>query len=140
MVEVVEAITRALEPLVNFIDGLQLYPYYNVNPTPPSIDMYPGDPFQTDLGFSDGGSLFFTVRARTTTADSEAGQRALLRMLDRDGPTSVYAALTADQTLGGVVDSLAVTPEGVSGYREYIEDTFTGGRLLGVEWRLVIFQ
>ena len=29
------------------IDGVQVTGYLNTNPTPPSIDVYPGDPFQT---------------------------------------------------------------------------------------------
>ena len=65
-----------------------MYPFLNQNPTPPSIDIYPADPFQTGSGFEDDTEVFFTIRARTTTADQEAGQKALLRMLDRHGRRS----------------------------------------------------
>jgi hypothetical protein len=138
LLEVVEAMADALEPLRETIPDLQVYPYLNYNPTPPSIDIYPADLFQAPSGFGDDAEVFFTVRARTTTADHEAGQQALLRMLDRSAPESVEAALTNDQTLGGVVQSTAVAEEGISGYREYLEDPQANGRLIGCEWRMVV--
>lgn len=137
LLEVVEAMAEALEPVKTAIPELQVHPYLNPNPTPPSIDIYPGDPFfQTGSGFDDDAEVFFTVRARTTTADHTAGQQALLRMLDRRAAESVQAALEADQTLGGTAQSVDVMPEGVSGYREYLEDTNVNGRLIGCEWRV----
>jgi hypothetical protein len=138
LTEIVEAIAGALQPIEAEVAGLQLYPFLNPNPTPPSIDMYPGDFFQTGSGFKNDSEAFFTIRARTTTADHESGQRCLLRLLDRRDPASVEEALTADQTLGGVVQSVAVAPEGVSGYREYLEDAQANGRLIGCEWRVQV--
>jgi hypothetical protein len=138
--EIVEALAAALEPIRATIDDVQIYPYYLIAPTPPAIDIYPGDPFQNGTGF--GGldpETFFTVRARASTADSDAGQQLLLQLLDTHGPASVEAALTADQTLGGAVDSLAIGEQGtpgVTGYREYMEDAAVNGRLLGCEWRV----
>jgi hypothetical protein len=136
--QVVEAMAAALEPLRDTIPDLQILPYLNVNPTPPSIDIYPGTPFQTGSGYGDDKQVFFTVRARTTFADSIAGQQGLYRMLDPAGPGSVQNALEDDQTLAGVVQSLAVVDEGVSGFTEYVEDAQTGGRLVGVEWRVQV--
>jgi hypothetical protein len=82
--------------------------------------------------------MFFTVRARVTTADSDAGQDLLAQILEPE--TGVAAALMADQTLGGVVDSLGFGDDGgtaaVSGLREYVEDVAVNGRLLGAEWRV----
>lgn len=140
LADVVEALAAALEPIRDTIDDVQIYPYYLINPTPPAVDIYPGDPFQQGGAFGLDAECFFTVRARASTADSDAGQQLLLQLLDADGPASVEAALTADQTLGGVVDSVAVgeaagTP-GVTGYREYVEDAAVNGRLLGCEWRV----
>jgi hypothetical protein len=136
--EIIEALAGALEPLRTDIPDLQIFPYWLASATPPTIDVYPGDPFQDGLGFGNGGAeLFFTVRARVTTADSVAGQQLLYQMLEPDA--GVGAALTADQTLGGVVDSLAIGDEGapgVSGLREYVEDVAVNGRLLGCEWRV----
>jgi hypothetical protein len=136
--DIVEALTTALEPLVDGIPDLQLYPYLNINPTPPSIDVYPGDPFQTGLGYGPDRELFFTVRARVSTADAEEGQKLLLELLEPNA--GVEAALIADQTLGGAVSSLAVALDGVSGLRQYVTDTPTGGSLLGCEWRVQVLQ
>lgn len=138
LAEVVEGLAAALEPVRAGLPDLQIYPYWLANPTPPTIDIYPGDPFQDGAGFGGGKACFFTVRARVSTADQDAGQQGLLQMLDPEAATSVEGALTADQTLGGLVDSVAVVPEGTSGYREYLADTAVNGRLLGVEWRLEV--
>jgi hypothetical protein len=138
LLEIVEAMAEALEPLRDTIPDLQIYPYLNVNPSPPSIDIFPSDPFQEPSGFADDAEAYFTVRARTTTADSEAGQQALLRMLDRRAPESVEEALTLDQTLGGVVQSTGIAEEGISGYRVYLEDPQSQGRLIGCEWRVLV--
>jgi hypothetical protein len=137
--EIKEALVDALEPLRTDIPDLQLFPYWLANATPPTIDVYQADPFMDGLGFGNGGGaeMFFTVRARVTTADSVAGQQLLDQIMEPE--TGVSAALTVDQTLGGVVDTLGIGEEGapgVSGLREYIEDVPVNGRLLGCEWRV----
>jgi hypothetical protein len=124
------AIADALRPLEAQIDGLQVHGFLNPNPTPPSLDVYPGDPFQTSAGFGLDSRVFFTIRARVSTADPEHGQRQLLRMLDPQDTASVESALQ---------DVAVVVPEGVSGFREYLEEASTDGRLLGCEWRVSAF-
>jgi hypothetical protein len=95
--------------------------------------VYPGEPFQGPAGFGTGNAqAFFTVRARVSTADQEAGTRLLLRLLDPDDPASVEAALDA-------ADAASVVAEGVSGFREYVEESASNGRLLGCEWRVTVF-
>jgi hypothetical protein len=131
LIALMQGLADALVPIADEIPGLQVTAYMNPNPTPPSIDLYPGDPFQTGAGYGVGSSeLFFTVRARVTTADVQAGQLLLLRMLDPTDAASVEAALE---------DVATVVPEGVSGFRIYLEDTATDGRLLGCEWRVATF-
>jgi hypothetical protein len=131
LAEVMEGIATALTPLASEVEGLQVYPYLNSNPTPPSLDVYPASPFQTGAGFGVGNSqVWFTVRARVATADQEAAMKLLLRLMDPNDPASVEAALE---------DTAVVSPEGVSEFREYIEDTATNGRLLGCEWRVSTF-
>ena len=126
-----EEIAAALDPLRTEIPELQVYPYLNPFPTPPSLDIYPSAPFQTGAGFGVGNSqVFFAVRARVSTADHEAAMKLLLRMMDPNDPASVEAA---------IADTAAVTPEGVSEFREYLEDTAGNGRLLGCEWRVSLF-
>lgn len=129
---------EALAPLKATIPDLQVTPFLQANPTPPSVDIYPADLFQAGSGFRDDMDTFWTVRARTSTADHEAGQRALLNMLDRAAPESVEQALTSDQTLGGLVQSTAVAEEGVSGYRVYLEDPQGNASLIGCEWRVEV--
>jgi len=125
------SVAAALQPLTTEIPGLQVYGWLNTNPTPPSLDVYPGDPFQDGAGFGvQSKQVFFTVRGRVSTADQEAGQKLLLRMLDVDDPASVEQAVS---TVGAVVG------EGVSGFREYLEDAENGGRLLGCEWRVSVW-
>jgi hypothetical protein len=131
LAETMEQIATALGTLASEVDGLQVYPYLNSNPTPPSLDVYPASPFQTGAGFGVGNSqVWFTVRARVATADQEAAMKLLLRLMDPNDPASVEAALE---------DTAVVSPEGVSEFREYIEDTSTNGRLLGCEWRVSTF-
>lgn len=52
------------------------------------------------------GAFPVLIRARVGTADIFAGEDLLLDMMDEDGPMSIVAALDADRTLGGVIDSL----------------------------------
>ncbi len=121
----------ALQAISSEIPGLQVYPYLLSNPTPPALDIYPGAPFQNGAGFGVGNTqAFFTVRARVSTADQEAAMLLLLRLMDPNDPASVEAA---------IADTAAVTPEGVSEFREYLEESATNGRLLGCEWRVSVF-
>jgi hypothetical protein len=128
---IMQALAESLEPITVEIPGLQITPYLNPNPTPPCLDIYPGDPFETGAGFGvSEAQLFFTIRARVSTADTEAGQLLLLRMLDPSDSASVEAAIE---------DIATVVPEGVSGFREYLEEQASNGRLLGCEWRVSTF-
>ena len=128
-----QAIYAALTPLqqVSGLTDLQVHGWLNANPTPPSIDIYPGDPFLDGGGFGSRDQwAYFTVRARVSTADQDAGQQRLLRLLDTGDPASVQAAL--EKTVGVVPDG------GVTGFREYLDQPVDGGRLLGCEWRVQV--
>ena len=82
---------------------------------------------------------FFTVRARTTTADHEAGQKALLRMLDRSAAESVEEALDGRPDVGRARPGGRGRRGGrVSGYRAYLEDPEPNGSLIGCEWRVEV--
>jgi len=52
------------------------------------------------------GAFPILIRARVSIADAYAGEDFLLDLMDEDGPLSVVAALDADRTLGGVIDTL----------------------------------
>jgi hypothetical protein len=134
--EVMAAIAdQLLAQLGPAVDGVQVEPRMLFNPTPPCLDIYPGDPFllQTAMGVASREAMF-VVRARVSTADSEGGQELLLDLLDPRAPTSVLAALDVDRTFAGAVQDSAVA-DGPSGYILYT-DAGGGGSLLGCEWRV----
>lgn len=133
--DIVEGIYDALLPVAVEIEGLQLYPYYVRNPSPPCIDVYPADPFQAPSSFGVGRAVFFTIRARVSQADPDSGQKILLDLLDPTSAASVEEALTADGLGLGV--GVGFPPDGTpTGLRTY-DDTL-GGEFLGVEWRLEV--
>jgi hypothetical protein len=122
------AIADALAPLTVEIPELQIYGYYNGNPSPPSIDIYPGEPFQAGAGFGVGEKqVWFTVRALAPAADFEAASQLLYRLLDPNGPAGVEAAL---QDVA-VVDNASE----VSGIRPYADVVDT----VGCQWRVGLF-
>lgn len=128
----IEEIADALRELQEEIPDLQVYGFWNDDPTPPCLDVYPAVPFQDGAGFGAGNNrAYFTVRARVGMADSEAGQRLLLRMLDPDDAASVEVALAEAEAV--------VAPEGVSGYTQYADDATATERMLGCEWRVSRF-
>jgi hypothetical protein len=126
------------------IDDLQVYQRMTWNPTPPTIDMYPGDdPFQEQVGMGRGNNaLYFTVRARVNTPEHEGAQDLLLAMMDPQDSLSVSAAITAAgtaspaKTLGGVVESVSV--EGPSNFGIFTDPGPTAGSLLGCTWRVQV--
>lgn len=133
VLEVMAAAATQLEAqLSEPVPGIQVEPMLLITPTPPCIDIYPGDPFSEQISFDDGEELLFTVRARVSTADSEAGQQLLLGLMDRNG-TGVIGAIRSDTTFCGLVDYALA--EGPSGYIAYA-DSGGAGSLLGCEWRL----
>ena len=114
----------------------------NFNPTPPSIDIYPGDPFRESPGIAGfgetGGELLLTVRARVSTVDNIAGQDLLLRLMDDEDAISVASTLMEDQTLNGLASSVFV--EANTGYVQYIDAGQEGAAYLGCEWRVRVLR
>lgn len=130
------------DTLTGAFDGsdldIQIVPRMNFNPSPLSIDMFPGDPFRDTeaAGMGDiNGAIIFTVRARCTTADFEAGQDVLLALMDDNDDLSVARALMDDYTLNGLASSVYVT--GPSGFQRFDDGGGTGA-LLGVQWGVQI--
>lgn len=114
------------------IPELQVTGLFNIDPTPPSIDVYPADPSQSGLAFGRQNNEYsFTVRARVTTADHEAGQTLLLSMMDPASTTSVARALKANKTLTNKVSALSV--DGPSGFGIF-NDRSGEGSYLGCTW------
>jgi hypothetical protein len=111
------------------IPELQVNRRQEPNPSPPAIDVYPGeDPFTEQIGFGLGQRSYnFTVRARVATSDNESGQDLLLAMMDDGSPESVEVAIW---TVSGVKSVIGPTP-----YRAYRD---VGGQTewLGCSWRV----
>jgi hypothetical protein len=134
--DIVEAIAAALQPLTLQIPGLQIDPFVNGLPTPPTIDIYPDPGTFLERSAMGPGSweAVFVVRARVSTTDQYAGQQLLLDLMDPRpaAAASLIGALEADPTLGGTFDDLNV--EFPSGYGE-LADPASERPLLGVVWR-----
>lgn len=134
-VDIRDAIATALEDIGDTISDLQVWSGLLANPDPPCIDVYPADPFHEDdpEAFGDDRASRWTVRARAGSNDPQGQQDLLLQLMDRRGVTSVKATLEADQTLGGLSDSLSV--DGPTGYR--LSD---GGPLIAVLWTVLVYD
>jgi hypothetical protein len=128
--QAVQAMAAALQTIKTQIPELQVYPYFNLTPTPPSLDIYPAEPFQQGAGFGVGEKkVSWTVRARVSQADPQAASQLLLRLLDTEDAASVEKALQ---------NTAVVANEGqVSGFRVYPDET--AGSLLGCEWQTEMF-
>jgi hypothetical protein len=128
--DVALAFMDALQVIADEIPELQVVAYVNNMPTPPSLDVYPSDPFIDPAGFGVGDALLaWTVRARVSQVDPVAGMQTLYRLMDPGDPAGVEPALA----------NVAVLAQGgVSGWRTYPSEA-TGDQLLGCEWRFQRF-
>lgn len=132
LAELIAEVADSLRPLMDEIPDLQVYGFWNDEPTPPCLDVFPGSPFQDGAGFGAGNNrVYLTVRARVSMTDPASGQRLLLRMLDPGDTASVEVALAESDT--------AVVPDGVAGFTQYADDTSAVERMLGCEWRVSRF-
>ena len=95
---------------------VQVEPYYVADPTPPTVDMFPGDVARGTeaAAFGVKGEFLFTVRARVPGNDAVANQALLNAFLDDIDPLSIALALEDDQTLGGLASDLeCIDPTGL---------------------------
>lgn len=118
---------------------VQVEPGMLLNPSPPTIDLYPFDP-STDtetaaFGELTGGELI-TIRARIATADNTEGQRLLWAFMDDQDPLSIAAAVTDDPTLNGMG---RIDIQSRSGYQLF--PTAQGDGLhLGCRWTALVLK
>lgn len=134
--ELADQLAAAVEAVE--LEELQVSARMNLNPTGPSIDVYPSEPSQEDAAFGPRSKLtLWIVRARVGVVDHDANQDLLLSLLEPSGPTSVRAAILADRTLGGLAEGMDVdNPSGFTAYPSF-DGTTTG--YLGCEWRVRIY-
>jgi hypothetical protein len=140
--EIMDALADQIRSvLVNVTDvDIQVEPRLIVSPSPPTIDIFPGDiPREPNTaGFDDlAGAYVLTVRARVATGDNEAGQDLLIAFMDDLNDLSVAQAIMDEPTLNGNAGDTYVREP--SGFRVY--PTPSGdGQLIGCQWDAVIFR
>jgi len=110
---------------------IQVEPRWVVNPTPLTIDVYPGDP-NRDLqsaAFGDDGAYLLTVRARINTPDFDAAYDVLIALMDDEDDLHLASAILSDETLTGTAASVSILPTDQSGLRGYEHPSGEGGFL-----------
>ena len=128
---------RAAVVTVTDVD-VQVEPRMVLSPTPPTIDIYPGDAARDgeSAAFDDvNGGYLFTVRARVNTADQDAGQDLLLAFMDDTNDLCIALALLDEPTLNGYASSIDVRD--VSGYRLF-EHPSGDGAYLGFQFTALV--
>jgi hypothetical protein len=133
MDEMADQIRTALVAVTDV--DVQVEPRMVLNPTPPCIDIYPGDPprDRDSAAFHPGDDegYFITVRARVSTADNFAGQDLLLAFVDPTNDLSIGQALYDDTSLNGYANDLDIVAQ--TGYSLF-PDPGGEGALLGCQW------
>ena len=121
---------------------IQVEPTMVLNPTPPTIDMYPADPsINPEVGnFAEtyaetGDGYWINVRARVAPNDNVANQEVLLELLDPESSMSLVQALYDDPTLGGLAAD--VNLDTTSGF-VLVPKIDGSGVHIGVIWRFLV--
>lgn len=139
MAEIMDAMADQIRGVVDDVTdvAVQVEPRMVLNPTPPTVDIYPGDSARLaeSAAFDDDGGYLFTVRARVSTADQDAGQDLLVAFMDDEDPLCLGLALIADATLAGHAASVDIRD--VSGYRLF-EHPSGEGAFLGFQFTAIV--
>ena len=142
-VAILEAMADQIRDVLTDVDwDFQVEPKMVLSPSPPAIDMYPGDP-ATDAELASFGAtvedmaagFVFNVRARISPTDHEAGQELLLELSDPASDLSLVQALYDDPTLGGIASDLNLASE--TGFTVF-QDIDPSKVFLGVLWRFLV--
>ena len=142
-VAILEAMADQIREALTAVDwDFQVEPNMVLSPTPPAIDMYPGDPatqaelasFGADASDMAAGFVF-NVRARIAPTDHDAGQEVLLELSDPASDLSLVQALYDDPTLGGIASDLNLTSQ--SGFTLF-SDLDPTKVYLGMLWRFLV--
>ena len=115
----------------------QVEPRMVVNPTPPTIDIYPGDPARDEETASFGemaGGHWINVRARVGVNDHDANQEVLIALKDDEHDICLVQSLYDDPTLGGHASDLQLANE--SGF--VLAEGLNSEVHIGVIWRFLV--
>jgi hypothetical protein len=129
-----QGLANALAPLNTPTSWIQITPYMIVNPTPPHIQIMPGEITYDIAGRRGGDELIFVVQGFVVANFDVNSQKKLDQMLADGGPMSVKALVEADRRLGGVIDDLRVRRN--SGYNVY--SLQSRGPVLGADWEVEV--
>ena len=112
LLEIFQALADQLDDNITMWDGWELH----VEPSPfpiaeaPNINMLIANPTGLEdglAGFADiYGGVPITLTFRVPSVDMIAAVEMALALMDVDGDLSILAAIDADRTLGGVVNSI----------------------------------
>jgi hypothetical protein len=114
--------------------GMQVSAYALANPTPPTIQIIPGE-IEYDLAMHRGvDQITMLIQAFVNYGSDIGSQSRLDALLDPTGPNSLKTAVEADSTLGGLVADCSVTD--ATGYRVA---QGANGPILLCEWSVLIY-
>lgn len=127
-------IREGIAAKLNTIPNIQASAYMLSNPTPPAAHVIPGE-IDYDQTMQRGMDMWtLTVQVFVALVTDKGGQLRLDAMLAPTGTSSVKAAIEADKTLGGVVDTLRVSR--MTGYQIF---NLERGPVLGAEWTVLVY-
>lgn len=113
--------------------GFQVSPYLLANPTPPSIQVMPGEVTYDRAMHRGLDYVEIVVQAYVALSTDLGGQQKLDQLIAPTGAYSIKTLIESDRTLGDVVDDLHVTK--CSGYQTALSIEGRGPFLL-CEWTL----
>jgi hypothetical protein len=125
------------------IDVVQVSAYLLANPSPPTVQIFPGE-VDWHQAMQDGMEMrALVVQALVGQPTEEGAQRRLDAFLESDGDLSIKAAIEriddGDQTvtLGGLIDDLIVVK--TKGYQVYRQTDPPKPPQLGAEWLVHVY-
>jgi len=127
------AIRAGIARNLSAIPDVQVSAYLLANPTPPLLQVVPGE-IEWDLAYARGlDKIMLKVQAFVALTEDIGSQVTLDKYLNGSGPLSVKAAVESDETLGGIVGTCQVTNTGAV-------QLYTGGQTpqLFVEWEVEV--
>lgn len=138
---ITDELANAVRNAIGDIDWeIQVEPNPVLNPTTPTIDVFPSDPpTNSDLqAFGDiEGYKIATVRLRVAGADSDARWDVVYSLMDVEDEHSVVVAIEDDQTLNGYATQVVVT--GGTGVSFFPRLDGLGG-YMGVQWTVQLVE